>query len=890
MFQKITPKYNVLLSLLFVSQVGFANHKHTETSLIQKNDSLLTENAKAKVRSYSTTRLTTQKPQIDGLLDDECWKTGTWAGDFVQWVPKEGAQPSQPTEMKVLYDDKNIYVAIKAFDKESDKIQYKAGRRDEFDGDCVGICFDSYHDHRTGFEFDVTAAGQKIDILLTNPSNADANWNAVWYTKVSHDDKGWYVEMEIPLSQLRYSSDDVQVWGMHCWRWIGRLQEESDWETQSSTGPGILYLFGELHGIKGLKKSKRLEVMPYTVSKFKTFKKELGNPFADKGMAFDATVGLDAKIGLSSNFTLDLTVNPDFGQVEADPSVMNLTAFETFFEEKRPFFLEGKNIFNFDVDDASIFYSRRIGQSQGFTPQLNSGEFLKMPENTTIYSAEKFSGKTSKGLTVGLIQSVTANEKATVNSPTGNRNEDVEPLTSYLVGRVQQDFNGGNTIIGGIFTSTNRFTNNSNFNNLNRGAYTGGVDLLHQWKDKEYFVDFKLIGSDIKGKPEAMSRLQTSSARYYQRPDADYLGLDPTITQLDGFGGKLKIGKGSKGLWRYSSEINWRSPGLDLNDVGFMQVADIVKQANSISYFVNKPVSIFRTFNVSFNQSNNWNFGGEYLSSSAYLNYYCEFINKWGGNIMVNYLTKTLNTSILRGGPAMFLPANWQGSLNFHSDGSKRASFGIGTLYSKSNDNAYNSLNVNSNVSYRPLNTLKFSLNINLSKNTDQLQYVSTLDFNNQPRYILAKINQQTAGLTFRVDYNITPELSIQYYGSPFVAIGKYSNFKRVTNSRSDTYSNRFYEFSTPVINGTEYQLAENNNSVVDYTLSNPDFNFSQFRSNLVAKWEYKPGSSVYLVWSNEQTEYATQGVNNLLKAYNQIKKSFPNNLFLVKLNYWFSI
>jgi hypothetical protein len=238
----------------------------------------------------------------------------------------------------------------------------------------------------------------------------------------------------------------------------------------------------------------------------------------------------------------------------------------------------------------------------------------------------------------------------------------------------------------------------------------------------------------------------------------------------------------------------------------------------------------------------------------------------------------------------MYLPANWQGSLNFHSDGSRKASFGIGTYYSKSYNNAYDCLNVNSSISYRPLNTLKFSMNINLAKNTDQFQYVSTLDFNDQTRYILAKINQQTAGMTFRVDYNITPELSIQYYGSPFVATGKYSDFKHITNSRSNKFNDRFLEYTNPVLSGNDYQLTETNSSIADYTISNPDFNFSQFRSNLVAKWEYRPGSSVYLVWSNEQTEYTTPGVSNLLNAYNQINNSYPNNLFLIKLNYWFSI
>lgn len=870
-------------------QMGQVAAMPLEVNQQATHDTTQTLISKSPVRQYTTSRLIASRPHIDGQLSDACWREGDWSGNFTQWIPKEGAAPSQPTEVKVLYDDKSIYVAIRAFDTEPEKIQRKASRRDDFVGDCVGICFDSYHDYRTGFEFDVTAAGQKIDAIFTNPMNSDTNWNPVWFVKVFHDDKGWYAEMEIPLSQLRYSDEQEQVWGFHCWRWIGRLQEESDWEKQSLTGPGMLYLFGELKGIKDLKKSSRLELMPYTVSKLKTFKKEVGNPFANKGRIWNESVGLDAKIGLSSNFTLDVTVNPDFGQVEADPSEMNLTAFETFFVEKRPFFLEGNNLFNFDADDASLFYSRRIGQSQGFVPTLNAGEFLKMPDKTTIYSAEKLSGKTSKGLSVGVIQSFTANEKATINSGSGNRKEEVEPLTSYFVGRVQQDFNKGNTIVGGLVTSTNRFTNNPNFSNLSRGAYTGGIDLLHQWKDKEYFIDFKLIGSHVKGKSDAMNQLQSSSAHYFQRSDANYLNFDSTRTQLDGFGGKIKIGKGSKGLWRYSSEVSWRSPGLELNDVGFMQFADIVKQTNNVSYFVVKPVSIFRTYNVGFSESNAWDFGGEYLNSKANMNFYAGFLNKWGIYSSLSYQTQSLDIRLLRGGPALYMPANWQGTVNVHSDDSRKANFTIGSTYSLSRNDALKVLQFNSRSSFRPLNTLKLSMDLFQSNSTDHMQYVSTVDFKGQPRYILAKIDQQIASMTFRIDYFMTPEFSIQYYGSPFVAVGQYSNFKQVTSPRSDNYNDRFSVYADPILVGNQYQLVENNDPAAAYSISNPDFNFSQFRSNFVVKWEYTAGSSLYFVWSREQTAYSSPGERSLLKAYDQLTASYPNNLFLIKLSYWIS-
>ncbi|MGE5395811.1 MAG: DUF5916 domain-containing protein, partial [Candidatus Saccharibacteria bacterium] len=353
------------------------------------------------LKVYTTTRLTTEKPVIDGVLNDPCWQTGEWSGDFIQWIPNEGAKPSQDTKLKILYDNKNLYVAIRAYDSEPGKISRKAGRRDEMTGDIVGINFDSYHDHRTGFEFSVTAAGQKIDLLLTNPMNGDMNWNAVWYVKTGMEDSAWVAEYEIPLSQLRYSNKDEQVWGMHLWRWIDRLSEESDWEKQSLSGPGMLYSFGELRGIQGLPRSQRIEIMPYAVGKLKTFEKVPLSPFANKGRQWLGNAGLDAKIGLSSNFTADLTVNPDFGQVESDPSVMNLTAFETFYEEKRPFFLEGKNIFNFDMGDDGIFYSRRIGQAPDYRPKLQDNQYMKYPDNTSILSAVKISGKSAKGLAVG---------------------------------------------------------------------------------------------------------------------------------------------------------------------------------------------------------------------------------------------------------------------------------------------------------------------------------------------------------------------------------------------------------------------------------------------------------------------------------------------------------
>ena len=841
---------------------------------------------------YTTSRLVTPKPEIDGKLNDECWTKGTWAGDFTQWIPNEGAKPTFPTDFNIQYDDKNIYVAFRAHDGEPDKILRQAGVRDEFAGEMVGVNFDSYHDYRTGFEFTVTAWGQKIDLVLFNPNNWDLNWNPVWKVKTGLEDSAWVAEFEIPLSQLRYSGKDEQVWGMHAWRWISRMQEESDWELQSKTGPGILYNFGEINGIKGLKKSRRLEIMPYALGDFQTMEKEPGNPFAETGKAWGGNAGLDAKIGISSNFTVDLTVNPDFGQVESDPSVMNLTAFETFYEEKRPFFLEGLTIFDYKFDNQSLFYSRRIGHSPSRPVTPTDDLYVKSPETTSIISALKFSGTTSDGLSVGLIQSFTANEFAETSDPDGNRSTvKVEPFTSYTVGRVQKGYKEGNTVIGGMVTSTNRIIDDPNLETMSSDAYTGGLDMRHHWKDKEYYFDARLIGSYINGSSESITLLQESSARYYQRPGADYLDYDTTATHLSGYGGKFAIGKGSKGLWKYSTGATWLSPGVELNDLGYMTSADEINQVNEVSYLINKPSGIFRTYSIELEQFNTWNFNGTYLGSGAHLNFSSEFKNKLGFAANLIYHGQALDTRILRGGYDMIMPRNVNlfGSLN--TDHSKKVIAMLGYSYQQSAENSATSYMIEPGLSYRPINNLKIGISANYIDNHDQLQYISTNYEVPDNRYILGTIDQKTVGLTIRVDLNLTPEFSIQYYGSPFVSRGTYTQLKYVTDPEAEEYEDRFEIYQDPVLIDGVYHLYDYaSGERFDYTVEDPDFNFQEFRSNLVAKWEYRLGSFIYLVWSSEKSGLTGESDASLGESYKQLKSKYPSNIFLIKLNYWFTL
>jgi len=843
--------------------------------------------------TYTTSRLMTKKPVIDGKLDDECWKHGTWAGDYTQWIPNEGAKPTYPTIFNIQYDDKNLYVAFRGFDGEPDKIRRFAGVRDEQVGDMMGVTFDSYRDYRTGFEFTITAWGQKSDLILFNPMNFDSNWNPVWKGKTGLEDSAWVAEMEVPLSQVRYSSQDEQVWGMHTWRWISRLQEESNWERQSKTGPGMLYNFGEIKGIQGLKESRRLEIMPFALGELKTFKEESGNPFAENGRSLGGNAGLDAKIGISSNFTVDLTVNPDFGQVESDPSVMNLTAFETFYEEKRPFFLEGLTIFDYDFNDQTLFYSRRIGHSPSLGVDPNENLFVNTPDKTTILSALKFSGTTSKKLSVGIIQSLTANEFVRLSDTLGNKSRmKVEPLSSYTVARIQKGYNAGNTFVGGMITSVNRVIDESSLEFLSNNSYTGGFDLRHLWKNKEFFVDVKLLGSLINGSETAITALQESSAHYYQRPGADYLDYDTSKTSLGGYGGSLKIGKGSKGLWRYSTSISWLSPGLELNDLGYMRQSDEIENENEVSYFVNQPVSIFRTYEVTLEQFNSWNFNGTYFGSGGHLAFESEFRNQCIFQANLIYHSKATDTRILRGGPDMIMPGSIMTFGGAQTDNSKRIIAVLQGSYEKSGNNCAAIWEVEPGIIIRPVNILRIRLSANYSENDNLLQYVSQTDYLSDKRYILGTIDQKTLGLTFRLDLNLTPELSLQYYGSPFVSRGTYSDFKRITDPESTEFNDRFVSLPDPDpdVTGNIFGLDENNDGTNDYFIQNPNFNFFEFRSNLVAKWEYRLGSYIYLVWSSGRTGINSDSHASLGDSYRMLGEIFPNNIFLIKLNYWFSL
>ena len=358
---------------------------------------------------------------IDGKLDDDCWKNeGNWSQNFLQNTPVERAQPTYPTRIKILFDDKNIYFALRAWDPEPDKINRFVGNRDDNSiGDLISVAFDSYHDSRAAAEFNINAGGNKTDLIVTDNLSVNLNWNAVWEGKTSINDSSWTAEFRIPLNQLRYNQSDTgMVWGLHVRRIVRRIQETDQWSLIPRKNSGHVYSFGTMYGLQGIRKPRLIEILPYAAAKLTLEPQVEGNPYSN-GTRWNGNVGIDSKIGVG-DFTMDVTINPDFGQIEADPSVMNLTAFETFYEEKRPFFLEGKHIFDFSPDNNMMFYSRRIGHAPSYSPDVdNVTSFAKEPEFTSIINAIKLTGTTRNGISVGILQSTTQKETAKVTDRWG---------------------------------------------------------------------------------------------------------------------------------------------------------------------------------------------------------------------------------------------------------------------------------------------------------------------------------------------------------------------------------------------------------------------------------------------------------------------------------------
>lgn len=851
--------------------------------------------SRGQVREYNTKKIITKAPIIDGHINEPVWNSVEWQDDFTQKEPYEFAKPSQKTAFKVLYDDNNLYVAVRAFDDDPDKIEKRLGRRDHFEGDWIAVGISSHFDHLTGYGFSVNAMGVKGDGIVTNDTKWDDTWNPVYYVKTSIDDKGWVAEFKIPFNQLRFGKKEKYVWGIEVMRYLFRKQEMSLWQMVPQDASGWVSMWGELQGIENIKPKKEIALTPYVMGGVEKSPKEVGNPFKT-GTDWKYNGGLDGKIAITNDLTINFTINPDFGQVEADPSQVNLTAFETYFNERRPFFIEGAAIFKSPLIAGSgwsrenLFYSRRVGRAPQGYPDLGDNEYAEVPNQTRILGAFKLSGKTQNGWTIGVMEDLTNNEYATVDSAGFRSKQLVEPMTNYFVTRVQKDIVRGKTILGGIVTATNRFFSDTTMMYLPKAAYSAGIDFEQYWLNKTYSLKTKFLGSTISGTEESIIERQMAPQRYYQRPDATHLQVDSSLTQLSGYAGSLDFGKIAAGHWRYGLKFNFTTPGLSINDIGYMRRADFISETAWVQYVLWNPFSIFRNLNIRVNQWMGWDFKGTWLYSGWRAGLDTQFKNYWSLSMGLSGEGFDIDRHQLRGGPSLRTPGNTNLSARIKSDGRKKLVAGVTVSKGWGSKDWRRGFDAGFNLSYQPFSSLQLSIDPMYVYNRVSMNYVTTDEYNNDPVYIVAALNRKSFQFNFRINYSVTPDLSIQYWGQPYFFSGNYDNFQKVIDAGNSSYYDQFHVYTDDEISYDQtddsYLIDASGNGQPDYSFSNPDFSFYEFRSNFVIRWEYIPGSVAYFVWSQGRNGNVGQGDFFIQDRIVDLFDAAPSNIFLLKISY----
>jgi hypothetical protein len=851
-------------------------------------------------RRVATAARRTSPITIDGKLDDAAWSSAIPTSGFTQSYPQPGAQPVDPTEVRVLYDDQALYVAVKMRDSKPDSIAAQLARRDASGiySDWVHVIIDSYHDRRTAFRFTVNPKGVMKDVYTSNDRNEDVNWDAVWEVATKIDSEGWNAEYRIPLSQLRFGNvpDGAErIWGFQVQRDIARRQARDTWSPWTRAQPGFVSRFGDLRGLVGIGQPSRLEVMPYVSASATRAPGDASNPFYHR-TDFKPSVGGDLRYGLPGGLTLTATVNPDFGQVEVDPSVVNLSAFETFFPEKRPFFLEGSDVFAFgqvrtfnDYGSQQYFYSRRIGRS----PQRFPGEsmYADVPAQTTIAAAAKITGKIGNW-TLGMIDGVTPEENADIVLENGDRAKSaVEPFTNYFAGRAKRDFRNGQSVVGGMLTSTIRSVDDDTFRSMLRSDATfGGVDFEHNMFNRGWVTSGFLGMSRVGGSKEAIAATQRNSSHYYQRPDADYLEYDPDRTSLEGHIGEITLQK--NGALHGSLAYKQVSPGLELNDMGFQGRTDYKALSFLTGYQHDKAGKYFRDYLIYTYANQTWNFGGSSIFQSMSFGAQGSLNNFMFVGLNGGFNPSYLSDRFTRGGPEAEVPSGYYAGFDVSSDSRKKVVFGGGFNYNAT-EAGDASPSTYLNFDYRPTTSLRVRFNPSLNWGNSSGQYVRTVvdplaTHTYGSRYVFADLEQTTVSMDTRVEWTFTPTLSLQMYAQPFVATGRYENFKELSRPRSYDFGVYGEDQGAITRNGSEYVVdPDGSGQASSFTISDPDFNVRSLRGNAVLRWEYRPGSALFFVWQQERSGFAPLGRFDAGRDIGEIFKSVPTNVFLIKATYW---
>jgi hypothetical protein len=869
------------------------------TIQVQDTSPVLATHRNGRVPPTATAVRVANAPKIDGHLDDAVWAQATPNTGFRRDVPSDGKPATEDSEIRLVYDDHAMYVGARLFNRDKARVSRRLSRRDSFEvfNDVFFVMIDSYHDHTTSFVFGATPAGERRDAIQSGDgSSIDGSWDPVWEVKTSVDSLGWVAEMRIPFSQLRFPNTKDHTWGIQFRRDIRAAGEAVDWSWSPRTEAGTTSKYGHLIGISSIPQPKRLEVLPYTVGKTTHVDNASPtDPFND-GSVQNLSAGLDLKYGLTSNLTLDATINPDFGQVEADPAVVNLTAFETFFEERRPFFIERADLFHFsEGTPETFFYSRRIGRQPSLSA-VGTAPYVDEPQAATILGAAKATGRTNSGWSVGVLEAVTAKEYAQLADASGNPLPEtgVEPLTNYAVARLRREYGGGSSYLGGMFTAVNRNLDEAQFDILRSSAYVGGLDFRHRFARNLWQVSGWLSGSHVSGSPDAMVATQTASSRYYQRPDQDYVTLDPTATSLSGYATGFVFQRVG-GDWTGHIGGAATSPGFELNDAGFQTDADRLYFSSNLNRRWVQPGRVFRSFNAGLRLEQILNYGGVNLRQTAALTVSAGFNNLWSAFFYTAYSGSGSNDRVTRGGPIRLQPSATTFHGGISTDSRKSFALSVNGTAISAESGAWSS-SAGASLTFRPQGAFDLTVSSNFGKSREDAFYVTqgtdaTAVETYGSRYIFGDLHQHFLDTTIRLNWLLSPDISIQLYAQPFLATGDYKDFKALSRGSS-------YDFLTYGEDGSTITFDEPNQTYTTtaeagadpISFGNPDFRFRSLRGNLVFRWEYRPGSTLFLVWNHGRQSFSYDPTWNGLSDLFDLKNDPQKNVFLVKMNYYLNL
>lgn len=843
--------------------------------------------------------------QLDGYLNETHWQNPA-IQEFTQKDPVEGQPATEKTEVWITYDEQAVYVAAKLYDSHPEQIDASLSRRDSWvDSDWFFFYVDPYNDKKTGYYFGVNAGGSLIDGVLYNDSWNDDSWDGIWEAKTALADDGWSFEMRIPFNQLRFQESDHMKWGINFERQIKRNKESSYYVMVPKNESGFVSRFAELEGLDGIKPKQRFEILPYVVQKAQYLDHDSDDAFY-KSNQYKTAVGADLKIGLGSNLTLDATINPDFGQVEVDPAVVNLSAFETYFDEKRPFFIEGSNIFLYGIGGANnnwgfnfgwptMFYSRRIGRSpQGDLLDEYDDYSVDSPNETRILGAAKLTGKLNETTSIGAISALTERTNARIFTDEGNRlTQEVEPLTHYGVLRTQKEFNGGDQALGFMFTSVNRSLRDDNLkSSLADQAYTFGLD---GWtfldEEQNYVLTGAFSGSYTSGTKDYLIKLQEQPYRYFQRPDATYARMDSNRTSLAGSYGRIMLNK-QKGNFYINSALGFVTPGFEHNDLGFQFNADRINGHTVLGYRWYDPDSTFRSKSTYFMAFRSYDFEGNFVHGGFGNFTFFQFMNYYSIDLNIFYNPRTINNRLTRGGPLATSPSSYFLYAKASTDSRKELIFELGSEYSGSDIGGIFA-SAFADIIWKPNSQIYFSFGPQYSKAITKLQWIDNIEDNFAVntygiRSVFGELDQKTLSANIRLNWTFTPTLSLQAFIQPLFSVGSYDRFKELAQPGTINYNEYDKNNITYNEEDEEYTVDPDGGGPAEsFTFDKPDFNFKSFRANVVLRWEVMPGSIFYFAWSHDQNHDEHPGDFNFTRDFKDLWSAPSNDVFLVKFSYW---